>query len=100
MTFTVVDPDSNITYPVNIRQMINDMQMLNLSMDPRSIADFGNLLHGMARQRGIENPQVKARIRVRYNGRPSQFFIDPDRDISSVKADFYKRLDWVFPILD
>ena len=101
MSFSVFDPARDTTYLVDIRTMINEMQMLNLSMDPRSIADFGSLLHNIAATKGgIANPVVNARIRVRYNGRPSQYYIDPATDISLVPHHFYQRLDWVNPVLD
>ncbi len=101
MSFSVFDPARDTTYLVDIRTMINEMQMLNLSMDPRSIADFGGLLHNIAATKGgIVNPVVNARIRVRYNGRPSQYYIDPATDISLAPHHFYQRLDWVNPVLD
>lgn len=98
MSFYVAESDTSVLHPVEIRNLVNDMQLLNLYMDPRSIADFGALIGRLAKERGMENPRVTASIRVRYDGRPSQYFIDPKTDISKATYAFCKKIPWVYPV--
>ncbi len=98
MKFYVADGDTSAWHPVEIRTLINDMQILNLYMDPRSIADFGSLLNRLATERGMKDPKVHASIQVRYNGRPPQYFIDPGVDISNVTCSPFKRISWLYPV--
>ena len=98
LAFNVMDTDKKQVIPVQINQLINDMQILNLSMDPRSVRDFAALLDQKAQQSGIANPAVYADIQVHYNGRQKQSFIDPDRDLTSVPYNPFKKLDWVMEV--
>ncbi len=46
----------------------------------------------------MQNAVVKARIMVRYNGRPPQLFVNPDIDLASVSYSPFEKLDWVIPL--
>ena len=98
MNFFLTEGDTSVLHPVEIRNLVNDMQMLNLYMDPRSIADFGRVIKRLALERGMKNPKVHTTIQVRYNGRPPQYFVDPGVDISSVTYSPFKLIPWVYPI--
>ena len=98
MKFTIIDPLTNNSFPVDIPTWINDMQVLNLSMDPRSVADFANLLKTEAQIQGFKDAQVKAVMKLIYNRRPPQYFVDPEVDLSLVDYSPFKKLDWVYPL--
>jgi len=98
MTFRVVDPRTGQVSQVDVRSFVNEMQMLNMSIDARSVAAFARRVREEVAAQGIPNAIVKARIRVRYNGRPAQFFVDPEVDLASVTYSPFKKLDWVVPL--
>jgi vitamin K-dependent gamma-carboxylase len=100
MAFSVVDPRTGQVSQVDIRSFVNDMQVINLAADARSVAAFARRIREEVAGQGIPNAIVKARIRVRYNGRPAQFFVDPEVDLASVKYSPFKKLDWVVPLVE
>ena len=98
MSFAVFEPSSNQSYPIDIRTRVNDMQIMNLSMDPRSVAQFGRFLKTEALHQGAIDPQIKAIITLKYNGRPVQYFVTPETDMASVTYSPFTKLDWVLPV--
>lgn len=98
MYFIVTDLDRGESQPVLIHKMINDMQILNMSMDPRSVKDFAMMLKRKALEMGFKNVAVTASIKVRYNGRASQYFIRPDIDLTKVEYNPFQKLEWVLPV--
>jgi hypothetical protein len=98
LKFTVFDPATNQNYPVNVQSKVNDMQIMNMSMDPRSVADFAKLLKVEAMAAGISSPQVLVSIKLKYNGRPAQDFVSPGADLSAVQYSPFRKLDWVVPL--
>lgn len=98
MKFWVVDPATNENLPVDIQSLVNDMQILNLSMDPRSVADFAKMVKAKANEQGIRDARVKADIKLIYNRRPPQYFVDPGVDLATVEYSPFTRLNWVYPL--
>lgn len=98
MAFSVINPQTGQVSQVDIRSFVNEMQMLNMSIDARSVAAFARRLRDEVAGQGIPNAVVKARIRVRYNGRPAQFFVNPEVDLASVTYSPFKKMDWVVPL--
>ncbi len=96
MEFKMIDKVRNQSMPVDIHRLINDMQILNISMDPRSARDFALMLKEKAAEMNIKQMEVTAVIKVSYNGRQSQYFINPDRDLTSVSYSPFRKLDWVY----
>ncbi|MEP6647985.1 MAG: HTTM domain-containing protein [Saprospiraceae bacterium] len=98
MTFAIFDPARKDSIPVETQTFVNDMQIRNMSMDPRSIADFAALLKKEAKERGFQDVQIKTRFKVSYNGREPQYFVSPYIDMATVKYQPFKTLTWVYPI--
>jgi hypothetical protein len=96
--FFIQDPVSKQEAQVDIRSFINDMQMNALIHDPRAVADFARMLKKEAARQGLPNAMVRASIRLRYNGRPAQYFVKPDVDLASVTYSPFRKLDWVVPV--
>lgn len=97
--FTVQDPATGQALPVDVRSFINEMQVLNLISDVRSVAVFARFLKAEVARQGIaQNAVVKARILIRYNGRPAQLFVNPDVDLASVPYGPFEKLNWVIPL--
>ncbi len=98
LEFSVQNPVTGQILPVNVRSYINEMQVLNISYDARSALAFARLLRQEAARMGIPNAIVKARILVRYNGRPPQLFLDPNVDLASLEYSPFRRFEWVIPL--
>ena len=96
--FSAFEPSTRKFYPVDIRTRVNDMQILNMSMDPRSVADFAKHLKKEALDFGFHEPQIKASIKLIYNRGSVQYFVDPEVDLSQVAYSPFKKLDWVIPL--
>lgn len=97
MTFTVHNPVNGQVSPVNVGSFVNQMQILNMANDVRSVAAFARKLRDHVARQGMPGAVVKARIRVRYNGRPPQLLVNPDVDLASVTYSPFRKLDWVIP---
>jgi hypothetical protein len=100
MEFNVIDTDVHTISPVAIQYLVNDVQVMNLSMDPRSVADFAKLIKAKSEEKGTRFPQVMAKIKVRYNGRAPQYFVNPDKNLGIAEYSVFKRIDWVLPLKD
>ena len=96
--FTVEQPATGQVMAVEVGTFANEMQILNMSNDARSVVVFARMLREQAAANGLKDGIVKARIRVRYNGRPAQFFVNPDVDLASVTYSPFKKMDWVVPL--
>lgn len=96
--FNVFEPSTSKSYQIDIRSRVNDMQILNMSMDPRSVADFAKHLKKEALDFGVKDPQIKASIKLTYNRRPVQYFVDPEVDLAQVTYSPFRKLDWVIPL--
>lgn len=100
LEFIMIDTERNQSSPIEINRLINDMQILNISMDPRSAKDFASMLMIRAAAMNMQEIDVKAEIMVSYNGRQSQYFLSPDRDLTTVPYSPFTRLDWVYEAVD
>lgn len=100
LKFFVQHPDSQQELPVNIQTFVNELHINTMSRDPRTVAEFARMLRAEAKRQGLTGTVIKARIRIRYNGRPAQFFVSPDVDLASVTYSPFRKLDWVVPLQD
>jgi hypothetical protein len=98
--FTVEQPATGQVMAVEVGTFANEMQILNMSNDARSVPVFARMLREQAALKGMPDAVVKARIRVGYNGRPAQFFVDPNVDLASVEYSPFKKMSWVIPLQD
>ncbi|MCE7926618.1 MAG: hypothetical protein DYG98_26545 [Haliscomenobacteraceae bacterium CHB4] len=96
--FFVHNPANGQVMPVNVGSFVNEMQILNMANDVRSVAAFARKLRDHVAQQGIPGAVVKARIRVRYNGRPAQPFVNPEVDLASATYSPFIKLEWVVPL--
>lgn len=96
--FTVQSPATAQVMAVEVGTFANEMQIMNMANDARSVVVFARMLREQAAKKGVPDAIVKARIRVRYNGRPAQFFINPEVDLASVTYSPFKKMDWVVPL--
>ena len=100
INFTLEDPKTGQTTPVNPTGLLNDMQIRLLASDPRAVRTFAEALRKEAVRRGA-NADIKVKVTIKegYNGGPVQDFIVPGVDVSRVVYSPMVRLDWVVPPL-
>jgi vitamin K-dependent gamma-carboxylase len=98
MKFFIDAPAFNVPVPVEIQTFINDMQIQNLSMDPRSVRDFAVFLKNEAILYDTKDPEIKASIKLKYNGRDAAYFVKPDVDLASMDYNPFQTADWVAPV--
>lgn len=96
MVFQLGDPGTGQVGGVDVRRFVNDVQIRHMAHDPRSVAAFARMIKKTVMREGApKDVWVKARIRISYNGRPMQYFVDPQADLSTVDADPFRVLPWL-----
>jgi hypothetical protein len=98
MKFFLQHPVSKQELPVNIQTFVNEMHISAMAQDPRAVMAFARMLQEEALKQGMPQMLVKARIQIRYNGRPPQYFVNPDVDLASVTYSPFRKLEWVVPL--
>jgi hypothetical protein len=96
-TFTVIDNGNGkhwIEYPKNHLTTIQEQQM---SFQPDMIWQYAQFLKEKYTQKGIENVSVFVDARVSLNGRISQSFINPKKDLTEIKK-VDKMYDYVLKL--
>jgi vitamin K-dependent gamma-carboxylase len=97
MQWTVVD-DKNQAIPITHGQMINNLQTELVARNAKAALDFARYIKAESIKRGISNPKVYAKIRVKFNGRPTQYFVKPDVDLASSKYNMSNTELWLEPL--
>ncbi len=96
--FILKDPDSGKEGEINFKSMVNNVQIQTMLYDPRAIRTFAQMIHAQALKNNIPNAQMFAQVKFSLNGRPPQYFVDPNVDMIKVEYSPFKKLDWVMPI--
>ncbi len=84
---------------VQNRDFLTPIQEKMMATQPDMILQYAHFLRDHYAAEGIENPEVKAKVYVTLNGRPSQLFIDPDVNLAAEKSS-WKRKNWILPLGD
>jgi hypothetical protein len=83
---------------VKIESYLNPMQIRLLYIDPRAIAHFAEKLRRMGKEKGNTELEVRAKIKLKYNGRSGQYFVPPDREISHESYSPFQKAEWLVPL--
>ncbi len=99
ISMTLEDPATGKVQEIPINTFINTMQINLLAADARAPVVFAKFIEKEAQQKfGIRNPRIRANIKIRFNGRPEQFFIDPNVDLTKVNYSPFSKIYWTMPI--
>lgn len=98
MEFAIMDPQYNEPIPVDFTTFINTQQAQVMAQDHAMVVQFCKFLKEEAKARGMVNVRVLADIQVEYNGRKSQYFVDPQLDLSEVEIPLIDVPFYVFPL--
>jgi hypothetical protein len=96
-SFFIEDSKTHKKYPVKANTMINPMQILAMSRDPRMILPFAKYLEQEGLNRNFENPKVFARIQESFNGNPPQFIVDTNLNLAAQEYKLGEKIKWLLP---
>jgi hypothetical protein len=95
--FKVIEGPTGTEYPVDVNTLINTQQILATIFDPLALAETARGVAVIAMKQGIRQPRVKVRVRVKWNGYPSAFVVNPEVDLSKVDMDPLSSQEWIMP---
>lgn len=97
VAFMVSDPTSDTNWRFNPEDYLAPRQVRWMATDPYLTLQFAHFIGERMEQQGYGDVEVRAFSKVSLNGRPSQYFVDPDVDLTLVAP--WQSLDgWLMPI--
>lgn len=96
--FRVRDKFTNEVFWISPEDHLNPRQHKFLFRYPELSVQFAHLLKKQALRDGLKEPEVNVILKVGLNGRPPQYMIDPDLDLTRVNVNVYKSNPWVLPL--
>lgn len=94
--FQVRDPATGRTWVVHPREHLTPLQARMMSTQPDMILQYAHHLAASFREKGIDDPEVRADTWVALNGRPGRRLIDPDVDLARLSDGFAPKA-WILP---
>lgn len=98
-TFYVKDGETGREGAVVNHEFLNPHQEKQMAMQPDLILQYAHLLKSHYAEQGMDDPKVRAEVRVTLNARPAQLLIDPNVDLTT-KTDGWASKDWILPFKD
>jgi hypothetical protein len=96
--FKVVDPVTGERQSVQPSEYLSHKQTRKLYTHPDMILQFAHFLRDTWCDKGVEEAQVYAKIRVQLNGRPYQTYVDPETDLAVQEWSAWKETPWIIPL--
>jgi vitamin K-dependent gamma-carboxylase len=84
---------------VEINTFINTHQIKMMLSDPRCVRELALAIEKDIKKQGIPVSAVKARIQISNNGKPPQFFVDPNVDLTQVKYTPWRKNTWIMDLV-
>lgn len=94
VTYKVSDPEAGKSSDVYPGDYLTPNQEKQLATQPDLILQFAHHLEEVYREKGLENPVVRAEAYVTLNGRRSRLLVDPETDLTKLKDGFGHK-DWI-----
>lgn len=95
-TFYVKDGPDGREGAVRNRKFLHPHQEKQMAMQPDMILQFAHYLESYYKKQGMDDPQVRADVRVTLNARPARQLIHPRIDLTEVE-DQWKPKSWILP---
>ncbi len=92
--FQVEDKKTNKKWNEVPSDYLTKQQIKMMSTQPDMILQFAHYLKDINYRKGFNDIKITCECYVTLNGRPSQLFIDPNFDLTSVKDDFSHK-NWI-----
>lgn len=90
------DPETGENIPVSLDQYMEPWQSRIMLRNPELVRQFAWRVAEDAREKGMDNPRVHARILVSMNGRRSSLLIDPAVNLAGEKRTI-AAAKWILP---
>ncbi len=82
-------------------RMINSMQLNMMTQHADMVYKFVQYLKSDLKERmNIDTAIINAEILVEFNGRPAQYFVDPERDLFDIEYEPCGPNDWILDLKD
>ena len=94
--FYIKDPKTGGVSEAYASDYLTPNQEKMMATQPDMILQYAHFLAGKYKEKGIANPEVRVAAYVTLNGTRSKLFIDPKKDLTTVKAGF-RHKDWILP---
>lgn len=95
----VTDPKTGSSGTVDLRRFLTWHQLRIVGRDPRLILQLCHFVADDMRDRGIENPEVRAMALVSMNGRKPQLIVDPAVDLAAERRSMAFP-NWIMPLTE
>ncbi|MEM9051668.1 MAG: HTTM domain-containing protein, partial [Bacteroidota bacterium] len=95
-TFFVKDGEEGREGSVINNQFLNAHQEKQMAMQPDMILQYAHLLEEHYKEKGMDDPQIRAEVWVTLNSRPASLLIDPSLDLTEIE-DSWEHKDWIMP---
>ncbi len=95
--FIIKNMDTGETTNINFRDYLTDRQRRKMPTHPDMIWQFAQHLKKIWKEKGEENIEIYADIKVRLNGRNPQNYVDREVDLAKAEWHFFKTCEWVMP---
>lgn len=96
----VADLATGQIWEVDVRDHLSRRQMRGKGVwgHPRHMAAYARFLRQQAIARGFKDPYVKVDAVASLNGRPYQYLVDPDIDLSTAPVEWWTTPAWIVPL--
>lgn len=96
----VADLATGQIWEVDVREHLSRRQMRGKGVwgHPRHMASYARFLRQQAIAKGFQDPYVKVDAVASLNGRPYQYLVDPDIDLSTAEMNWWNTPGWVVPL--
>ena len=84
-------------YRIEPSDYLTPRQTNKMLTHPDMIWQFVQHIKEIWREKGVDEVEIYANIKVRLNGRSGRPFIDPEADLSKVEWETFKSADWIMP---
>lgn len=95
--FNVHDPQTGKFEQANNHEYLTPVQEKMMSTQPDMILQFAHYLEEVYREKGFVDPAITVESFVTLNGRRSQRFINPQRDLT-LEPPGLRHKSWVLPL--
>ena len=97
--FKVVNGETGRWFYVDNSDFLTPFQEKQMAFQPDFILEYAQLLKAYFERDGHKKIAIYADCQVSLNGRLSTTYIDPNKDLTKVKASFAHK-DWIIPFKD
>ena len=97
--FTVKDVASNKSIRINNGNFLTTFQEKQMSFQPDFILEYAHFLKNHYKKQGMKNPEIYVESYVALNGRLSQKYINPNKNLANEYESFQPKT-WILPFND